>query len=248
MSKLFLIVYLLFSASAYGAISEVAAQRTTGRSDFGSSLDIAFPLNVTAGNLLCVGGSFNGGTTGLTVTISDTRSTSFSTYLYNGNDATNTYVYIACGKVAASAADTITITPSASAYIDAAIAEFSGQDPAQFLDVDGGGATNTFNVSAPTIDITTGSDNALVLAAMTHPAPTDTLTEAATWTLVGEQEDNSCCSVFSFIFKVVGGAGLQTPNWTTPINTSYSWYAYAISIKAAGPPAVAVRHKAIVIQ
>lgn len=244
--KILILLFVLFAAPAYGAISEVALQKATGSSAASvASLGIAFPNNVAAGNLICVGGSMYTGSNGDTVTITDSRSTDYTaTYLYN-DDGSPFYTYLACGKALTSGANTITITPSVNAYIDAAIDEFTGQDLGTFIDVDGGGDTNIISTAQPSLSIT-ATTNALILAVMAQGASgSNSIAEAGGWTLVGEQEDNSCCSSFSFIFQVASGA--QVASWTLPVS-DYSWLTYAISVKPASAPAAVVHHRAIIIQ
>ena len=241
-----LIAWFALANSAFGAIAEVVGQKT--HSDSSGSVDtlaIAFPINVTSGNLVCVGGGFYTGSSGNTVTVSDTLTSTFSTYSYTDN--AGIYVFVSCAKVSSSAADTITIDPNANAYISAAIDEFSGVG---LFDVDGGSATSdTLTTSGvASINITTVANNAIVFGVMSdYVSGSTSITEAGGWTLIGEQEDNSCCVASSFIFKVVGAAGVQTPSWTIGNTSGYTWLAYAISYKPT-VTTTAVRHRPAVMQ
>lgn len=247
--KFLVIVILLVAVPAYSAISEVSLQRKSADSAASvASFDITFAVNVTVGNLICVGGGFYNGTSDATVVVSDSRSTAFSTYFGTFED-NGYYTYIACGKVPSSGANTITITPSVDSYIGAAIDEFSGQDLGSFLDVDGGSNNGTDDLAQPSIDITTVADNALILGVMAHgKSGSTTLDEPVGSTLVGEQESNACCQSYSFVFEIVGTGGLQTLTWNMNDTSGWTWFTYAISVKPATGGGAAVRHKAIIIE
>lgn len=249
--KRLLLALLLWTSLANAAITELSSQRNqVDTAGSVSSTTVAYPANVTSGNLLCVGGSAYTGTTAQTMAVTDTRSTSYTVYLADNFSNGSQFAFIACGKAPSSGSNTVTLTPSISSYIDAAITEFTGQDQTSFLDVDGSQTSNDTTTTSGVASITfsTVASNALVLGAMTHATPASiSITEDGTYTKVGEQEDNSCCSAFSFIFKIVSGSGSQTPSWTIGNTSGYQWYVYAISVKPA-IAAAGVHHKAMVFQ
>jgi hypothetical protein len=224
-------------------IAEVGAgsQRTHVDIQNGSTVDSA-SITVTSGNLMVVWGSAWKGITAVTVT--DTRSTSYSTILGSGlsDGAGGQYrPFLAYGIVPTSGACVVTIAPSGDPgmWMNAVIDEFSGVS-ASPLSVNGGSSTGT---GSPMSDgITTLTAGELVVAVVGMGAGTGdfSMTPAAGWTQV-EEVESTAIACYSAIFQVVGAAGAYTPSWTSGANRA--WSVTSASFKA--PTSAAVQLKSM---
>lgn len=205
------------------ALAEVGSgsQRATSAAvDNGSSTTLAFPANVTSGNLLVVmGGQTAGGAT----VVTDTRSTSYTVYQSGAG------VFIAVGVALSSGACTVTVDPSATADYSFSIDEFSGQ-AATPLDVDDGKTTGTD--TAPTAGITTVAADTLILGCVSHSGATTTIANND-GTQLGEVETGGSVSEpHNAIFSIVSTQGTYTIDWS--LGASRTWSVYLISIAAPG--------------
>ena len=217
------------------AIAEVAGQRAgvvyVNNVD---STTVAFPANVTAGNLLVVLGCVwkSGGNTGVTIT--DTRSTSYTVRWYQNSANTNFSIYLAFGIAPSSGACTVTIDPSdLGNSIEGAIDEFSGvADPPE--DVNGGSTEGSS--TTPADSLTTLTADALLLGVMGHAsAGSPTLTPGAGYTQIGENED-SFELPFNGVFRIVTTAQAYTVDWIT--GASVAWEAATEAMKPSTPAAI----------
>jgi hypothetical protein len=213
------------------AIAEVASRRASGFGNLIDFLDVAYPGNVAAGDLLVCGGQcFCGGgaSSSNTLAITDTRATSYSeiSFFPNGSER----LWIAYGIAPSSGANTVRVEPFlAGNYISFSIDEFSGVDATTPLSVDGGGSTGTS--TAPADSITTATANELVIGCMGYDGATTTIAPGGSWTQIGEHEDNSSDEAHALLFGIVTTAQAYSVDWT--LGASKLWQCMTASFKAA---------------
>jgi hypothetical protein len=214
-------IYTPVTAPGGGGITRVGAgsQVAEGVLNGATSGNVAFPGNVTSGNMLIVGGSFFAGGA---VSVADTRGTSYTVYHAPGTGAANAWV--AWGVAPSGGANTVTATNGSANYGYFSIDEYSGVTQ---LDVAGSPATDTS--ATATAPLTTVATDALIIAAMMHSTSTS-ITPEGTWTEIGEEESNGTIWPYSFITKIVNSAGLHTPEWA--LGSSTAWQAISVSLKA----------------
>ena len=234
-ARFLLTLYLLMSASsAWAAIAEVGAgsQRATQIKQTSNSAGLAFPGNVTAGDLLLVAGMmYNAGGPPASVTVTDSVSTTYGTKICTAVD-TNGSPFIAYGIAPSSGANTVTVNPpNASDTFGWSQDEFSGTHTSAPLDVDGGNTTGSGTTASD--DITTGTANALVVG-LIGSGSADTHTAGSGYTKFGN--DAAALTNFDAQFQVVTTATSYTVNWTSTFN---NWTACTISFKV--PTAAATR-------
>ena len=220
------------------AITEVASQRASSGTNGGADSDaLAFPNNVTSGNLLVVGGAtwVSGGITSISVTDSLTPSTTYTVVLGTAfGFLTGIRTFLAYGVAPSSGACTVTVNPSGSSVdFSFGIDEFTGEaDPPS--DVNGGDTQGSS--TAPSDGITTGVDNALILGLMTHSDIIATMAPEGAQTQISEEESNVNNQCHNFSFKIVGAAGAQTMSGT--LSVSDDWGEQTHSFKPAGGASV----------
>jgi len=231
---------LWLPSDAEAAVAEVGAgsQRATydpgGGSDIGTK---AFPANVTAGNLLIVGGADWQTAAAQVVTVSDTRSTPYT--VLSGALASQVRYFIAYGIAATSGACTVTVDPAGTGnWLNFAIDEFSGINTTTPLDVDGTSGGGTGTSTAATKSITTVAANALVVGVVTHTGGNVTITET-TGTKIGETENPATSNPFNLQFQIAGAAGAQASSWT--MGSSVTWVVYQASFTPGAGGAAARR-------
>ena len=216
------------------AFAEVGSgsQRATNSSGSGDSSTLAFPGNVTAGNLLIVGGAAWAATAPTGIVVTDSRSTSYT--VLSVQDVGNVRYWIAYGVAASSGACTVTVNPQgASADHTYSINEFSGQH-ATPLDVDDGASSGQND--NPSSSITTVAADALIIGVMTHDddaASSPAITPGASYTQIGESENNSTNQCHSLVFRIVTTAQAYTVNWTLNIAVGKESGIYTASFKPA---------------
>jgi hypothetical protein len=227
-----LIILLVMPAHwAHAAITELSGQRNTASECTScDSLALAYPGNVTAGNLLVVGGNAydTGGTTGYSVT--DSVGTSYTVYACTALTASSTATpFIAVGIAPSSGSNTVTVNPTLDAsanQIVFGIGEFSGTATSSILDVNGGSSTGTS--TSPSDGITTASANALILGLVGFQTSAG-VTPGGSYTQISENQ--SSLDAFNLLYRVATTATAYTVDWT--LGTSQAWSACTISIKAA---------------
>lgn len=212
--------------SEVGAGSQRKTEITTSEV---STLDLVFPGNVTAGSLLVVMGTTYHSPAIATITVTDTRSTSYT--VYSGTRTTEIRFFIAIGVAGSSGACTVTVDAvEATAYISAAIDEFAGTTPV--ISVDDGVtavASNTSHVAS----ITTATSNELVLGVIDWSAAGLTVAPGSGLTQIGETE-NALAELFSAEFIIAGAAGAVTVDWTTSVSCVSAIYAISVKETAGG--------------
>lgn len=205
-------------------------QRATGR-NAGGTLDIAYPANVAAGNLLLVMGSAESGVSAITVTKSDATN-AFTVVLGTGTGLVDSMrPWIAYRLAASSEAFTVRITSTGGAfggYKSAAIDEFSGAH-ATVADVNGGTSTGTS--TTPSDGITTVADDALIGGSCAPDWSSNITITASSMTSIGEEEDATNWAIYNAAFKIVSGAGANTVDWT--LGASREWAAQSHSFAPA---------------
>lgn len=215
-----------YAAAAGGAgIAEVGSgsQRATNTMNNVGSQTLAFPGNVTNGSLLVVGGGLWGGPP-TAITVTDTRSTSYTTLLGTINGAWRPF--IAYGLAPSSGANTVTVDPDTTVYGGFAIDEFSGVN-ATPLDVDGGSSTGTS--TTPADGITTATANDLIIGCASYEGTGVTIAPGGDYTTIGELEDAANLWTYSLVFRLVTTAQAYTVDWT--ISSSNVWVAMTAAFK-----------------
>lgn len=219
------------------SISEVGSgsQRAKGTGAGVDSVGVAFPGNVTSGNLLHASWSnYNASaTSGDTYTVTDSRSTSYaqrvsSATLWFGQGCN---VGLAWGVAASGGACTVTINPSGTGdYIVAAIDEFASDvgwdaDP---LDVDGGESSGTGTDVGD--DITTLTNPSLILGVMAdyNTSAGPSITPDGGYTQIAEEEPLDIIP-YSGVFQIVTTATTYTVGWT--LGSSSPWRVYTVALK-----------------
>lgn len=229
---LYLLPFLLslLATSAWAAITEVASQRATATECLATdTCAVAFPNNVTGGNLLVGGGNSDDTVGSHTFGVTDSVGTSYSTIVctpdLNGSRMTAFLFY---GIAGGSGANTVTVNPlldSSVAQIVFAIDEFTGNH-ATPLDVNGGSSTGTS--TAPADSLTTLAANDLVLG-VTGFYTSQAVTPGGSYTQIGE--DQSAADGFNLEFQIVTTAQAYSVDWTT--GGSNEWHACTAAFKEA---------------
>lgn len=206
------------------AIAELSTQRATKAIDAVDSTTLAFPGNVTAGNLLLVMGTAQGAADTSPWTVTDTIGTVY-TKLLTSNSVNNVRSCIAYGLAPSSGANTVTVDPTgATLSISFSIDEFSG---VKGLDVDGSFSTGTS--TAPADSITTGVTNALIIGVMNYNTGNTTINPPSGWTQIGEAESDSGGIPHNAAFLIATTATSYTATWA--IGTSQAWEAMTASFQ-----------------
>lgn len=214
------------------AITEVATRRAaTGNNDGVDSAALAFPNNVTSGNLLIVAGAAWGSSAAPTsIAVTDTRSTSYTVVL--GTVVGTWRTFIAYGVASSSGACTVTVNPNgSSAALSFSIDEFTGQD-ATPADVDGGTSTGSSNTASDSI--TTVAANALIIAVSSQDGSTQALTAGAGYTTFGENETNSNNQCHHAIFRIATTATAYTPTVTSAGVTAWGLQSHSFEPSTGG--------------
>lgn len=216
-----LLVVLLLAASpanVFAAIAEVGAQKAVVHDSSVGASTVAFPGNVTAGNLIILAGATAntfGGISSVVVAKSSgtatigTVSQSFgATGVVLGGFTTK--VYIAYAIVTGSGSLTLSITPDLGSgnYTNAVIDEFSGVS-ATPLDVDGGEATG--NSAGATDTITTVTTNDLIVGVIAIGFNVASITDGSGYTNL---DTDVTTAVYDAMFRIVTTATTYNVDWT----------------------------------
>lgn len=247
--SLLIFLALFWPRAGFAAISEVGGgtQRATGGGGAGynnvDSATLAFPGNVTSGNLMVVVGSAWNTGGGPTITVTDSRSTSYTVRTIVFSQYT---IFVAWGVTSSSGANTVTVDPGGTGnYLSFSVDEFTGQH-ATPLDVNDGTSSTASSTSASD-SITTASANALVVGAMGFTnAHTSTIVAGASTTLIGAHTNQTTDTAHGAAFNIISGAaGSYATNWT--LGTSSTWTAITVSFaEATGGGGVAAKNMMLV--
>lgn len=233
MKVLLIALALLLPQFAQAAIIEVATMQASGSyADVDSTASVAFPNNITIGNLLIVAGT-NWNAATQTISISGC-STSWT--VVHGSDFSGSggvfKTFIGYGIAGSTGACTPTVDPGGIGnYGSYSLDSFTGVH-ATPLDVDGGTSTGTSTAASDSI--TTGTANALIIGVMTQSIGLTALTPGGSYTQFGEVEavDNS---PHNAVFRVATTATSYTVDWT--LADSSPWAAQTVSFKeSTGTP------------
>lgn len=238
---------LLIVSPAWGAITESnsAGQRLGYAGNGGEdSHDLAFPLNVTSGCLLIVGGAVYDGGSGAPANIAVSSTKAIFTSITAIASGELSY-FLARGVATSSGADTVTVNPDGtSAYISFGIDEFCGTDIVTPLDADGGTSTGTS--TTPSDSITTTTAGALVVGVMTTPSTSSTITPSGSYTEIYENEDSAISEPMSLIFEIKGVANTYAVDWT--VGATMDWFVMTNSFKAPAAVTRTVRRAPIILE
>lgn len=212
------------------------SQRVTGRVSTGN-LDIAFPANVTAGNLLVVGGACQ--TTEVATVDKTTGSNAFTVVMGPDEPGANLRPFIAYRLATASEAFTVRITTGSNSYRSAAIDEFSGAHATVADATDFGTGTST----TPSDSLTTVAADALIIGIVVPnwQGPVTSITPGASYTEIGEEEDELNWAPYNMVFRIVTTAQAYTVDWTTDPSNPWSVLTHSFA-PGTGAPAVPVPH------
>lgn len=222
-----LFLLLSLAPQAEAAITEVGAGTQRAESPVDETpATIAFPGNVTAGNLLVVACMTNdaGSTDPIaTPTITDTVLSTYTIVMGHDQGGSNDYsTLIAYALAASSGANTITVTMDAGDFASCAIDEFTGV-AASPSDAAGGGAGGTSTTSVDSI--TTVAANALIIGISGSNSDV-AITPEADWTEIHEHEPDI---IFNMTFRIVTTADAYADTWT--LGSSVQWWAQTHSFK-----------------
>ena len=229
-----LCVAAFFTGSvALAAITEVSTMQASGSySDVDSTASLAYPNNITTGDLLIIAGTnWNAVTQTLTITGCST-----TWAVAQGDDFSGSggvfKTFVGYGIAGSTGACTPTVDPGGIGnYGSYSLDSFTGVH-ATPLDVDGGTSTGTSTAASDSI--TTGTANALIIGVMTQSIGLTALTPGGSYTQFGEVEavDNS---PHNAVFRVATTATSYTVDWT--LADSSPWAAQTVSFKeSTGTP------------
>jgi len=213
------------------AIAELGGgtQRATAQS-YSQDTSLAFPSNVTAGNLIVIAGG-GGGDSAPAITVtrdSGSTATLGTIQTFYGPTGTNVSApYIAFAVVLTSGTLTMHVVTDnvTSNYVDVYCTEFTGSGFA--LDVDGGEYVET-GFPIPLVDsITTLTANALILAAVVPPGSVVSWTAGSGYTLFGSDSSNAF-QPSAVEYKIAGAAGSYTVDMNLGAGSQASIYDLAI--------------------
>lgn len=232
------------------AWAELTGQRAVGKNDTeGASFDLAYPGDVTAGSLICIGGGVwdtEGLVTLVDVTkqsgsaILDTITNNTSPAVSSSPGATN--AYLSWARVIQSGSLIVRATPDSSSYINIAVTEFTGGDSSP-LDVNGGGmkdevANTTF---LDTITTLTPNDLIVGVVVLQHIGGVP-VTVGSGYIQIAEDETFTS-SIFNMEYRIVTTPTTYDVNWSTS-NTGCGYTIVNAAFKeavAAGPAPIPAR-------
>lgn len=205
------------------AFAEVGSgsQRAATRTSSDDPLTLAYPGNVTAGNLLIVAGTSLAVVSGVT----DSVGTSYTVVQTSTYGSYGISSFIAYGIAGGSGANTVSVNLASGTYTSYAIDEFSGVNATPF-DVNGGSSTGTS--TTPTDSITTVAENALIIGVMN---PDENATITSGFTTFGEEEDWNNWATYNAQFRIGSSPGSYNMTWT--LGSSCLWLAQTVSFAPA---------------
>lgn len=242
-ASLLLVALLLCAAPARAAITEVASQLNTVQANGWATQTVAFPNNVTAGNLVVFIGGFWNTTLITSVTCAKSSGTatvgSFTSLIGPTGTgwAGGTGIAAICYAVVTGTGSlTLVLSTNVGSgnTVSGTTDEFTGQDTSTPLDANG--TENTGTSTSQSASVTTTLNNSLVLAVQVINGG-DTIN--VTWSGATQmfEDETSSFQPNNALFKVVGAAGAQTATWTTTGGDTFSAIALAIREAGAAPSA-----------
>ena len=185
---------------------------------------------VDAGDLLVVCTSISNATGGAITVTDDATQTYTLAISSSATDAAGGRVRVHYFPNSVAATVKVTVNPpGASADIDFTLSEVSGAATASPLDaqVRSAGTSNAPNVVSGTL----AQANEIIFAVMTHDGATAALTPDATYTQIGENENNSTGQCYNAQYKIVAATTSDTADWSKA--TSVNWETVLASFKEA---------------
>ena len=212
------------------AFSEVASRKATTEFEGVDSATLAFGGNVTSGNLLVVSGNSWTDPVAASYSISDTRSTSYTTY--NGTTrGTFAKGFLSWGLASSSGACTVTVNPAGgTSWGSFSINEYTAGATIS-LDVNGGESTGSS--TSPSDGLTTTASAGLIAGGLNfdpdpHYPGSVTITPGGSYTQVGEIQ--SCLNApHSLVHRITSSGAAYTVDWT--LGTSGTWSALTAAWK-----------------
>lgn len=222
-----------------GAGTQRASAQSVGQV---ATLSLAFPGNVSAGNLVVIcGAQWNGtGAPAITTTGSGVSGTSW-TVEYSSLQSSSASpfavtTFVAWGFASANGPATVTLdyTASVSEFVSFSIDEFSDVDP-------GGTVTVTFNGSlfgggastTPTASVTPDQPDSLVITVAGPDGAPPTMTVNAPWTEIGQVSNNANSQSHVVAFQTGMPATPTTASIT--LGSSITWSATSVAFSPAAP-------------
>lgn len=203
-----------------------------------SGTTLAFPSNVTAGNLLiAVQTHFNNLGAAIT-TPTDTLAHTYVAVDTQVSVDSNTQLRMYYVENCSGGANTVTfdIEGVNTGDITVNIFEFSGVATTSAL-LDGQNAGPSTGTAVSTGNVTPSEDNCLLIAAMSHNGADTSITEE--WTLLQENEGGSANMPLATQYKVQTTATTEDGDWT--LGASRTWGTQLGVFKSAGGAATAVK-------
>lgn len=235
------LILCLTTSGAWGAIAEVASMKASGSyTNAASSTAVAYPNNVTAGQLLIAGGcNWNTATQSMAVTGAPNTWTVVQGADLSGSGGVYK-AWIGYSIAQSSGAYTPTIDPAGTGnYGSYAVDAFSGVDTGTPLSVNGGSTSATSTTQSDAI--TTSTANELIIGVMCNSnggEGTITITPNASYTQIGEDEDVADTN-FSLVYRIATSATSYTVSWT--LGSSQAGNAQTLSFDEAAAAAAACR-------
>lgn len=217
---------------AWAEVGGGTQRATTAFSGASGTLD--YPGNVTAGSILWVGGAAWDSIAPTSIAISDTLHGAWpSGQVLSAQDVGNVRYWVAYFLATSSGACTVTVDPEGNADCSFSIDEFSGSH-ATPLDVNDGATSGQGD--NPSGSITTVADDALITGVMTHDddaVSSPAITVGASYTQIGESENNSTNQCHSALFRIVTTPTAYTVDWTCNIAAGKESGVFLVSFKPA---------------
>ena len=219
--KLFLAFIVAFSLPCFGTIAFVQGSNSSCISSAGTSCTVGFASNLTAGNLVVVGGA---GASGL----SSVSISGFTCALGTANTGKSFICYAAnfAGGV-----NSLTITVPASSFLDASAAEFSNVATSSPADV--AQANDFFSSSSTwtTASLTTLTANDIVFYIGGTASGNRTYTAGASGTIASQVQDATNLQSSFIWYRIVTTATSYTPSVSLSLASAGS--TSTIAFKAA---------------
>lgn len=220
---------------SWAAFAEVGSgtQRVSATAADFDSTTIIYPGNVTSGNLLICTGIVWQSTPWSSITITDTRT---STWTVLGGTSISSYkTFIAYAKAPSTGANTVTIDPNGVGnWWSGSCDEFSGNEATNLLDVDGGSSTGSG--TTPSDSITTANANALIIGVFTQSSGgTHALTAGGSYTTFGETE-SAANAPHHAEFRIATSAQAYTVDGTVVVSVDWQMQTASFQELASGTP------------
>lgn len=243
MKSIFTLVFsFLFPAYVHAAFVVVSGTENFVATSWPESArDLDTGTSITTGDFIVVGGTTWHDDSVPTASIAVTSTCSAPLTVVSSVLSTSRRDFIAYGAATSDGICTATVTPADSTYLTFGIKAFRGQN-ASPLDANPGGANSS--TSFANQDITTVAFNALIIGVMGHDGSGVSQTPGASYTEIGENEDNTCCQAGSLVYRIVSTPSTYTVDWT--LGDIRAWSSLLLSFKPSVSSGSLARRRAIV--